>query len=128
PVIRLLQILPKPVTVTAAAQTKVFGDVEPAIAAPTITPALTGTDVSTGTLSRVSGENAGNYEIQQNSFNLDQYKYAITYVPANFTVSKKPVTITPKLAYSKTYGATDPTFEYNFTPLVSTDVITGALA
>ncbi|MCX2454400.1 MBG domain-containing protein, partial [Pedobacter sp. PLR] len=128
PVIRLLQILPKPVTVTATAQGKVFGDAEPTLAAPAISPALTGTDVSTGTLNRVAGENAGAYEIQQNTFNLDPYKYAITYVPANFTVSKKPVTITPRLAYSKTYGATDPTFEYNFTPLVSTDVITGALA
>lgn len=128
PVIRLLQIKPKPVTVTATAQTKVYGDAEPTLLAPTISPALIGSDISTGILIRVDGDNAGNYEIQQNDFSLDQYKYAITYVPANFTISKKPVTITPQLAYSKAYGQDDPAFAYNFTPLVSNDVITGDLA
>lgn len=127
-VIKAVPILPRAVTVTATAQTKVYGAVDPAIATPTVSPALVGTDVSTGTLKRVTGENAGSYEIQQNTYSLDPSKYAITYVPADFTISKKSVTITPQFAYSKTYGQADPAFAYNFTPLVSPDVVTGDLA
>ncbi|WP_316840693.1 MBG domain-containing protein [Pedobacter gandavensis] len=127
-VVRSLQILPKPVTVTANVQTKVFGDTEPALATPAISPVLVGTDLATGILLRAPGENVGSYEIQQNTFALDPYKYAMTYVPANFTISKKQVTITPKLAYSKTYGATEPVLEFNFTPLVSPDVLSGTIA
>ncbi|MBB2149931.1 MBG domain-containing protein [Pedobacter gandavensis] len=122
-----LQITPKPVTVTATAQSKVFNDPEPALAAPTITPALIGTDVSTGALARETGENTGTYEIQQNTFSLDPYKYAITYEPANFSISKKAVTITA-VSNSKTYGDADPVFAYTGTPaLVSGDQFTGLL-
>ncbi|MBB2149928.1 MBG domain-containing protein [Pedobacter gandavensis] len=127
PVIRLLQITPKPVTVSATAQSKGFNDPEPALAAPTITPALIGTDVSTGALARETGENAGTYEIQQNTFSLDPYKYAITYEPANFSISKKAVTITA-VSNSKTYGDADPVFAYTGTPaLVSGDSFSGML-
>ncbi|WP_316746932.1 MBG domain-containing protein [Pedobacter gandavensis] len=111
PVVRLLEIKPKPVTVTATAQTKVFGGLDPAIAAPTISPALFGTDVSTGTLARASGENAGNYEIGVGTFTLDPLKYAITYVPANFSISQKTVTINP-FVNTKVFNQNDPTLSF----------------
>ncbi|WP_316819800.1 MBG domain-containing protein [Pedobacter gandavensis] len=111
PVIRQVQIKPKPVTVTANAQSKSFNDTEPVLTTPSISPALIGTDLSTGQLARETGENAGTYEIQQNTFSLDPYKYAITYLPANFTISPKIVTIIP-YPKTKNYNAADPTLAF----------------
>ncbi|ALL04362.1 hypothetical protein AQ505_01920 [Pedobacter sp. PACM 27299] len=127
-VIRVLQINRKPVTVTATAQAKTFGDLEPALTSPTISPALIGSDVSLGSLARVAGENAGTYEIQQNTFSLDQYKYAINYVPANFTINKKPLSVVPRAEYITLYNSPDPeTLEYDISPVISGLPVTGAL-
>ena len=51
-----LTITARPVTVTADAKTKVYGDADPAL---TYSGSLHGTDTFTGSLARVSGENVG---------------------------------------------------------------------
>ncbi|MGL2995338.1 MBG domain-containing protein, partial [Flavobacterium sp. TSSA_36] len=58
-------ITAKPITVTATpSQTKVYGTVNP-IYAYTVAPNLVSGDSFTGTLTRVAGENIGNYAISQ---------------------------------------------------------------
>jgi hypothetical protein len=76
------------VTVTPG-QSKVYGTADPVYAytySPT-TPAVT----FTGALSRVAGENAGTYAITQGT--LAAANYTITFVPADFTITKDTATV-----------------------------------
>ena len=57
-----LTINARPVTVTADAKSKTYGDDDPAL---TYTGALHGSDSFTGTLTREAGENVGSYAITQ---------------------------------------------------------------
>ncbi len=47
---------------------------------------------------------------------------------ATVTINKKNVTVTPNAGQSKIYGNTDPTFEYDTTPMVSGDTLNGNLS
>lgn len=116
-----------PLTVTADAKTKVYGDDDPALTYQ-VTGTLYGTDALSGALSRVAGENVNTYAIQQNTVTAGG-NYAITYVPANLTITARPITITAD-AKTKVYGDADPAFTYQITSgsLVSGDEITGALS
>ncbi|MBC8986199.1 gliding motility-associated C-terminal domain-containing protein [Pedobacter sp. N36a] len=125
PVIQSLQITPLPVTVTATASSKIFGNPEPLSFGFSISPALIGTDTKTGALARVAGENAGSYEIGIGTFALDPLKYTITYAPANFSISKKIVTINP-VVNTKVYNQIDP--RLSFLIDVPAVPVTGALA
>ena len=54
--------------------------------------------------------------------------YDITYNTADFTITPKPVTITPDAGQTKAFGASDPLpFTYTHTDLVGTDTIGGTL-
>ncbi len=88
---QFLTVAAKPVTVTATALSKIYGQADPVLTY-TLTPALVSGDVLSGALSRVVGENAGTYSIQQG--NLANSNYAITFVPALFTISKAAQQIT----------------------------------
>ena len=119
---RTLVIAPKSITVTAdSGQTKVFGAADPTFTYVSSDPGAT----FTGALSRVTGENVGSYAITQG--NLDAGgNYAITFVPANFTITAKPITVTADSGQTKVFGVADPTFTY-----VSSDpgvTFTGALS
>jgi gliding motility-associated-like protein len=81
-----LQITPKPVTVSANATSKTYGDADPAFTY-TFTPALAFNDAFTGSLNRIPGENAGAYSIEQGSLALSN-NYQLTYVPANLVINK----------------------------------------
>ena len=103
-----LTITTRPVTVTADAKTKVYGDADPAL---TFTTSSLGTGVPiTGALSRVAGETvAGSpYAITQGTVtNANNPNYSITYVGANLTITVRPVTVTAD-AKTKVFGAVDP--------------------
>ena len=116
-----------PITVTATpSQTKVYGEIDP-ILTYTVSPSLLSGDSFTGSLTRVSGENIGNYAINQGSLSAGS-KYLITYAGANFTITAKPITVTANASQTKVYGTTDPVFAYTVSPsLVSGDSFTGAL-
>jgi hypothetical protein len=74
------------VTVTADAQTKPYGQSDPALTYQvTLGSLLTGDEFS-GTLSRVSGENIGTYAILLGTLELPDY-YQITYVGANLSIT-----------------------------------------
>ncbi|MBB6107617.1 gliding motility-associated C-terminal domain-containing protein [Mucilaginibacter lappiensis] len=115
------------ITVTADDQTKIYGTADPALTYKITNGALIGTDKFTGALSRIAGENAGSYLIQQGSLVLNT-NYTLTYVGANLTINKAALTITAD-AQTKTYGDADPELTYKIThgALIGTDKFTGAL-
>jgi len=114
------------ITVTASAQSKIYGDADPTLSY-TSTPDPYYSDVYSGVLSRASGENVGTYAIAQNTLALNS-NYAITYVPANLTITAKAITVTAD-NISKEYGYTDPTLTYTPSALLAfTDTFTGGIA
>ncbi|WP_198315816.1 MBG domain-containing protein [Chitinophaga tropicalis] len=124
-VIRTLVVNKKSITVTANAQSKTYGDADPALTY-TFTPALVAGDAFTGTLSRAAGENIGAYAINQNTLALSG-NYILNYTGADLTIGTKTITVTAN-AQSKTYGDADPVLTYTFTPaLVTGDAFTGTL-
>jgi hypothetical protein len=121
-----LTINAKPITVTAVAKTKTYGDNDPALTFTTPTGALVGSDTLTGTPERVAGENVGEYTINQGT--VANTNYNITYETAKLTITGKPITVTA-VAKTKTYGDNDPSLNYT-TPtgaLVGQDTLTGSL-
>jgi hypothetical protein len=92
-----------------------------------VSPSLLSGDSFTGSLTRVSGENIGNYAINQGSLSAGP-KYLITYAGANFTITAKPITVTATPSQTKVYATTDPVFAYTISPsLAIGDAFTGAL-
>ena len=113
-----------PVTVTADfGQSKIYGAADPTFTYTPSDPSVT----FTGALSRAPGENVGAYAITLGTLSAGS-NYAITFVPANFTITAKSITITPNDGQSKVYGAADPTFTYTAAPALETgDSFSGAL-
>ncbi len=85
-------ITAKAITVTAADKTKVIGAADPTLTYAITTGSLVDGDVLAGTLSRVEGEGVGTYAITLGT--LANTNYAITFVPANFTITAAPVAST----------------------------------
>ena len=79
-------ITAKPITITAVAKTKVYGEVDPALTY-NFSPALVGSDAFTGTPSRATGEDAGTYQIGQGTLTAGG-NYTVSYQPASFTIEK----------------------------------------
>ncbi|MGG5578745.1 MBG domain-containing protein, partial [Myroides sp. C15-4] len=118
-----LTITPATVTITADAQTKVYGDTDPAL---TYTVSgLKGTDTLTGSLVREAGEAVGTYEIQQGSVAAPT-DYTLVYQAADLTITPATVTITAD-AQTKVYGDADPALTYTVSGLKGTDTLTGSL-
>ena len=121
-----LTITARPVTVTAdSGQTKVFGAADPTFTFG-VSPVLVSGDSFTGALSRVAGEDVGTYAITQGTLSAGS-NYTITFVSANFSITAKPITVTPNNGQSKVYGAADPALTFTSTPLETGDTFSGAL-
>ncbi|WVN40957.1 MBG domain-containing protein [beta proteobacterium MWH-UniP1] len=135
-----LTVNQRPITVTAAAKTKIYGETDPSL---TYSVAADGVGTSrglangetlTGALARSAGENVGNYAIGQGTLtNSNNSNYAITYVGDNLSVTARPITVTA-VAKTKVYGETDPLLTYTLEAagtsrgLVNGDTFTGSLA
>lgn len=117
-------IAQRPVTVTADAKGKTFGDADPALTFQAT--GLLGSDEATGALTREAGEDAGTYAIQQGTVAVSA-NYALTYVPANLVIGQKSVTVTAD-PQTKTYGDADPELSYTAGDLNGNDAFTGVLA
>ncbi len=115
-------ITAKPITVTAAAKTKVFGGTDPALTY-SFTPSLKAGDTFTGTLTRNAGENVGGYSILRGTLALPS-NYQLLYVGDTLTVTAKPLSITADNK-SKNAGDPTPTFTYQVTGLVSGNTLSG---
>ncbi|WP_299628310.1 BspA family leucine-rich repeat surface protein, partial [uncultured Tenacibaculum sp.] len=120
-----LTITPKSITVTADTKTKVYGDVDPSLTYQITSGSLNPGDVLTGSLTRVAGENVGDYAINST---LSHPNYTITYVSDDLTITPKSITVTADTK-TKVYGDIDPTLTYQITSgsLNSGDVLTGSL-
>ncbi|WP_395828042.1 beta strand repeat-containing protein, partial [Collimonas sp.] len=121
-----------PITVTADAVSKNYGNNDPTLTY--VTTGLINTTVQsydttgslqsvainntagnslTGNLGRNSGENVGSYDITQGS--LASANYVINYVANNLTITPNtasPISITA-VAVGKTFGSDDPNLSYN---------------
>jgi hypothetical protein len=119
-------ITPKPITVTADPLSKVYGADDPATSYQVDPPLVSG-DAFSGALSRTPGENVGVYAILQNTLTAGD-NYAITYISANLTITKRPITVTAD-NLSKIVGADDPGLTYQVTngSLAFDDQFTGSL-
>jgi hypothetical protein len=110
---RQLNIVPKSITVTADAKTKVYGQSDPQLTY-TFTPALIQGDSFSGSLTRAAGETVGSYAITQGTLTAGN-NYAVTYVGANLVITPLATTISFN-SVAKTYGDADPTFTYTANP------------
>lgn len=121
-----------------ASQSKVYAEADPVFAyTPSI--ALYYNGVFTGALTRTAGENvATNYAIGRGTLNVHDdnnattsldANYDLTFTPANFEITKKPITITVNSGQQKVYGNSDPTFTYvsSVIPLPFSGSFTGSL-
>ena len=118
-----LTILPKAITVTADAQTKVYGDDDPALTYTVV--GLEDGDKMTGGLTRETGRNVGAYAITQGTLSAGN-NYDITYTGATFTVTKRPLTVTA-IYHSKEEGKKDPELTYTVKGLAYDDEISVTL-
>ncbi len=86
-----LTINPRPVTVTANNQTKVYGEEDPELTA-TVTGTLNGDKVEY-TLSREEGDDVGTYEITPTGEQV-QGNYTVSYAPGTLEITQKSGTLT----------------------------------
>ncbi|MBT8567984.1 hypothetical protein G6698_08200 [Polynucleobacter paneuropaeus] len=99
-------ITARPIYISAnASQTKVYGNTDPntytyTVEANGTSRGLVGSDTFTGSLTRATGENVGNYAIGQGT--VANSNYAITYVPANFAITPATLSLTGTRQYDGT--------------------------
>ncbi len=103
------QITARPVTVTADAKTKVYGENDPALTYRITSGSLVNGDVFTGAIARVAGEAVGAYDIGRGSLTITRSgnnvsdNYALTFKGAQLSITARPITITAN-DRTKTYG------------------------
>ncbi len=121
-----LTIEKKTVTVTADAKTKTGGENDPEL---TYTvEGLVGNDALTGSLERVSGEDAGTYDITIGTLSAGD-NYVINFTGATLTINASEIKTVKVTAneVTKTYGDKDPELTYTAEGLAEGDTLTGSL-
>ena len=94
-VVQSFTVQSAPITITADAKTKAYGAADPTFTYSITTGSLITGDSLTGTLTRVTGSEAGNYAITAGTMtSANNPKYAITFIQANLTITQ----IAPSLA------------------------------
>ena len=96
------EITAKPIIVTANVQTKIYGNVDPALDYTMPNASLVFSDALSGGLMRVTGENVGTYGINQGT--LGNNNYTITFVSKDLVITAKGLSITPPSIASKVYS------------------------
>jgi sugar lactone lactonase YvrE len=112
------------VTVTADAQTKVYGTSDPTLTYQS--SGLVNGDQLSGILTRAVGETVGPYAILQGTLTAGG-NYAINYTPANLTITRANASVTPGAA-TKVYGTTDPVFGGTLSGFLPADGVTATYA
>ncbi len=123
-----LTIAVRPITVTADAKTKVYGDADPALTYQVTSGSLAGNgDTFSGALTRDAGENVGTHAITQGTLTLGS-NYDITYIGADLTITYRSITVTADNS-TKLYGDPDNlTYQVTSGSLVTGDTFSGALS
>src|SRR5262249_60878814 len=100
-----LTITAKGITVTANPQTKAFGAADPELS-------YTSSEsvAFTGALARATGENVGNYAINEGTLSAGS-NYIISFHGANLAITAKGITGTAN-SQTKNFGAADPGLSY----------------
>ena len=123
-----LTIALRNITVTTDANSKTFGDTDPALTYQITSGSLASGDAFTGALTRNAGEAVGTYAIIQGTLALSS-NYTLTYVGGNLTIALRNIAVTANAGQTKVYGTADPVaFGYTHDPLVGSDSFSGALA
>jgi hypothetical protein len=106
----ILVIIPRPVTVTAINQTKIYGEGDPDLTYVVTGEPLVAGDDFTGELEREPGEDAGEYPIQLGTLSAGD-NYDLTFVEGRLTITKAVLNVR---ADNKTrqYSDLDPDFTY----------------
>ncbi|MDB5739927.1 MAG: hypothetical protein JWP16_967, partial [Alphaproteobacteria bacterium] len=122
-----LNVTARPITVTADAQTKIYGNAN---------PALTFTSSSLGAGTAIAGAltigvdattDVGSYAIGQGTVdNAHNTNYDITYAGANLGITARPVTVTAD-AQTRYYGDANPALTYTSSSLGAGAALSGAL-
>jgi hypothetical protein len=114
----------KEITVTANAQTKVYGSSDPALTCG-VAPSLYSGDAFTGMLSRASGDTVGKYAIVQGTLSVGT-NYSLSFLGDSLSITTYPITVTARDT-SRRGGMTDPVLPWSATPLLGSDTWSGAL-
>ncbi|HCL3480036.1 TPA: filamentous hemagglutinin N-terminal domain-containing protein [Pseudomonas aeruginosa] len=119
--------------VIADAKTKVYGDADPSLTYQVSglkNGDTAGAVLNGGGLVRVSGENVGNYAIQQGGLGLVSGNYDLSYQGNNLTITKALLNVIAD-AKTKVYGDADPSLTYQVSGLKNGDtagsILTGGL-
>ncbi len=115
------------ITVTANAQTKVYGSTDPALTYQLTSGSLAGTDALTGGLTRSPGENVGSYAIGEGTLSAGP-NYNLTFVAADLTITPATLVVTAG-NLDINHGDSIPTPGYAVTGFVRDDtqaVLSGA--
>ena len=127
---RSFTIIAKGITVMVnPGQFKTYGTTDPEFTF-SVAPELVAGDRFSGVLARAAGESVagGPYAIGRGTLTASA-NYTISFVPATFVITPKPVSVTVITGQTKVYGSADPVFAYSFAPsLIGTDTFTGALS
>ncbi|HCW0470121.1 TPA: two-partner secretion system adhesin CdrA [Pseudomonas aeruginosa] len=109
--------------VIADAKTKVYGDADPSLTYQVSglkNGDTAGSVLNGGGLVRVSGENVGNYAIQQGGLGLVSANYDLSYQGNNLTITKALLNVIAD-AKTKVYGDADPALTYQVSGLKNGD-------
>jgi hypothetical protein len=111
-----LTVNPRAVTVTANPKSKTYGASDPALTY-SFAPALISGDAFSGALVRAVGENVGAYAITKGTLTLGN-NYTISYVGANLTITKAPLTVTAD-DQTIAFREADPIFTFQYDGFVN---------
>jgi hypothetical protein len=117
-----LHVNPLPITVTADAKSKTYGDADPTLSYRITSGSLANGDSFTGVLTRSTGKNVGTYAVQAGTLSLST-NYTLTFVPANFTIVPKPASVTANPG-SKTFGDPDSVLTGTLSGFLPSDNVT----
>jgi hypothetical protein len=124
-----LTVTARPITVTADALSRIYGDANPMLTYAVGGMGLVNGDMLGGQLATTAGlaSNVGAYGITLGT--LGDANYTITYAGAHLTVTPRPITVAAD-ALSRIYGDANPAFTYAIggMGLVNGDALTGALS
>jgi filamentous hemagglutinin family protein len=125
-----LAITARPLTVTADAQSRVYGNANPTLSYTVGGSGLVNGDSLNGTLatSATVATGVGSYGITQGSVAASS-NYALSYTGSSLAITARPITVTAD-AQSRIYGNANPTLSYTVggSGLVNGDSLSGTLA
>jgi hypothetical protein len=123
-----LEVMQRPITVTAGSASRVYGDANSALTEALTSGNLVNGNVLSGTASTVATAtaNVGSYAIGQGTVSAGG-NYTLTFNDGTLSIDARPVTVTAAGA-TKVYGNLDPGFTYSASSLGAGAPLAGSLA